>query len=87
MNCLRVQRVLQSYLDGETDAATVRRVEAHLEDCRRCGLEAAVHREIKAAFTRREAPDRDAVERLTEWGRSLMDPPGSPGDGSRPPRP
>jgi anti-sigma factor RsiW len=80
MNCMQVQRVLQSYLDGETDEATVRAVADHLEDCRRCGLKAAVYREIKAALARRENPDPDAVDRLTRYGRSLMDPPGQQDD-------
>jgi anti-sigma factor RsiW len=83
MNCLQVRRVLQSYLDGETDERTVRRVAAHLEDCRRCGLEAAVYREIKAALARREAPDSDAVRRLHQYGRSLVTPPGGQ-DGTAP---
>lgn len=39
--CLRTSRVLQAYLDGETDERTARRVAHHLEDCRRCGLQAS----------------------------------------------
>ncbi|MBV7697464.1 glycosyltransferase [Streptomyces sp. TRM70350] len=33
---------------------TARRVAAHVDDCRRCGLEAAVYREIKSALARQE---------------------------------
>lgn len=72
MNCLRVARVLQSYLDGETDEVTARRVAAHLEDCRRCGLEASVYREIHQALARRSEPDTGAMARLHAFGRSLL---------------
>ncbi|MGW0734812.1 zf-HC2 domain-containing protein [Streptomyces sp. NPDC002851] len=40
---MRVTKVLQAYLDGETDELTARRVADHVEDCRRCGLEATVY--------------------------------------------
>ncbi len=72
MNCLQVARVLQSYLDGETDDVTARRVAAHLEDCRRCGLEASVYREIHNALARRAEPDGGAVDRLRAFGASLL---------------
>lgn len=69
---MRVARVLQSYLDGETDEITARRVAAHVEDCRRCGLEASVYREIKNALERRDAPAAEAVARLRGFGESLL---------------
>jgi len=72
MNCMRVTRVLQSYLDGEVDEATARRVAVHLEDCRRCGLEATVYREVKKTLARREMPDARAVARLRDFGESLL---------------
>ncbi|MFJ7768705.1 anti-sigma factor family protein [Streptomyces sp. NPDC097107] len=73
---MQVARVLQSYLDGETDEVTARRVSAHLEDCRRCGLEASVYQEIHNALARRTGPDSQAVERLQAFGASLLsDPP------------
>ncbi|MGK5448618.1 anti-sigma factor family protein [Streptomyces radiopugnans] len=72
MNCLQVARVLQAYLDGETDEITARRVAAHLEDCRRCGLEASVYREIKSALARHEQPDAGAVHRLRVFGEALL---------------
>ncbi|MFG2569815.1 anti-sigma factor family protein [Streptomyces sp. NPDC048567] len=76
MNCLQVARVLQSYLDGETDEKTARRVAVHLNDCRRCGLEASVYQEIHSALARRTSPDRGAMERLHAFGVSLLsDPP------------
>ncbi|UQA97058.1 anti-sigma factor family protein [Streptomyces halobius] len=72
MNCMQVARVLQAYLDGESDEVTARRVAAHLEDCRRCGLQARTYREIKEALARRERPDEDAVARLRGFGESLL---------------
>ncbi|KQX30699.1 hypothetical protein ASD97_12700 [Streptomyces sp. Root63] len=89
MNCMQVGRVLQSYLDGETDEVTARRVAAHLEDCRRCGLEASVYRELHDALARRAEPGGGAVERLRAFGASLMsDPPAGDDDaehGTTPP--
>lgn len=72
MNCMQVARVLQAYLDGETDEITARRVAAHLEDCRRCGLKAEIYREIKSALSRRAEPEADAVERLREFAEGLL---------------
>ncbi|UQA91285.1 anti-sigma factor family protein [Streptomyces halobius] len=71
---MQVARLLQSYLDGETDEITARRVAAHLKDCRRCGLEASVYREIHNALARRVEPDAGAVQRLRAFGESLMNP-------------
>ncbi|MEU3177256.1 zf-HC2 domain-containing protein [Streptomyces albidoflavus] len=86
---MQVARLLQSYLDGETDEASARRVAAHLEDCRRCGLEASVYQEIRSALARRTEPDSQTVERLHAFGTSLLSdlPPGDDdaGHGSTPP--
>ncbi|MEV6946991.1 zf-HC2 domain-containing protein [Streptomyces sp. NPDC051172] len=71
MSCMRVTRVLQAYLDGATDEVTARRVAAHLEDCRRCGLNAEAYQEIKNALTRGSEPDADAVERLRGFAEGL----------------
>ena len=71
-SCMQVMRVLQSYLDGEVDELTARRVAKHLEACRRCGLEAGTYREIKAALQRKAGPvDQDALQRLHNFGASL----------------
>ncbi|AYV26444.1 anti-sigma factor family protein [Streptomyces avidinii] len=85
MNCIQVARVLQSYLDGESDEVTARRVAAHLEDCRRCGLEASVYREIHHALARRAEPDSDAVARLRQFGQSLLGEEGGSPDAAAPP--
>jgi anti-sigma factor RsiW len=71
-SCMQVMRVLQSYLDGQTDQVTARRVATHLEACRRCGLEAATYREIKASLARKSPPlEQAAVERLRAFGADL----------------
>ncbi|MFP3986562.1 anti-sigma factor [Streptomyces sp. E11-3] len=76
MNCLQVARVLQSYVDGEADEVTARRVAAHLADCRRCGLEATVYQEIKSALARRQSPDDLTLRRLRDFSTALLrDPP------------
>ena len=75
-SCMRVMRVLQAYLDGHVDEVTARRVANHLDACRRCGLEAATYREIKAALTRTGPPlDPSAVERLRSFGTGLAQQP------------
>lgn len=75
--CLRVTRVLQSYLDGEADAATSTMVAKHLEECRRCGLEASTYRAIKVAITETGpdvAPvDAEAVDRLRRFAEDLSE--------------
>ncbi len=75
-SCMQVMAVLQAYLDGQVDERTARRVAAHLDACRRCGLEADTYSEIKAALAR-QAPrlDRSAVDRLVAFGAALAGPP------------
>jgi anti-sigma factor RsiW len=71
-SCMKVIQALQSYLDGHTDEATTRRVANHLEACRRCGLEAATYRQLKASLARRTPQVDDVtVERLRAFGRDL----------------
>lgn len=76
--CLRVTRVLQSYLDGEVDESTSAVVAKHLEECRRCGLEASTYRAIKSAITQagpEVAPvDAEAIERLRRFTEDLSEP-------------
>ncbi len=77
--CLRVTRVLQSYLDGEIDPETSAIVAQHLEECRKCGLEASTYRTIKTAIAQvgdeAASVDRAAVERLRHFADDLADPP------------
>ncbi|MFP5488162.1 MAG: anti-sigma factor family protein, partial [Acidimicrobiia bacterium] len=64
---------LQQYLDDELDAARGQLIAAHLDDCRRCGLEAETYEQIKQTLASRRAdvPD-ESVDRLREFGRSLI---------------
>ncbi|WP_246203515.1 anti-sigma factor family protein [Streptomyces tailanensis] len=75
---MQVARILQAYLDGETEEVTARRVAAHLKDCRPCGPEVETYRKIKEALTRRSEPDADSVERLRDFAEGLL--PGGDGD-------
>lgn len=71
MSCAEVGAVLQQYLDGELDATTSPLVEAHLEMCRRCGLEASIYTDVKEALAEQgELPD-DSVRRLREFGERI----------------
>jgi anti-sigma factor RsiW len=73
MNCMQVGRRLQRYLDGDLDDLTARRIMRHLDDCRRCGMEAAAYTEVKASLARRasDVPD-GAVTRLRAFGEQLV---------------
>jgi anti-sigma factor RsiW len=72
LTCREVGKLLQRYLDGETNERATAKVAEHLEDCRRCGLEAAVYREIKAALAR-QAPalPETMLDRLRRFGEDL----------------
>lgn len=73
MSCAEVAAALQSHLDAEIDDLAARRVAAHLEHCRRCGLEADTYRAIKETIARRAAPlDLDTAERLRAFGERLL---------------
>lgn len=69
--CPEVARVLQPYLDGEVDAHTLRLVAAHLEDCRRCGLEVETYTALKQALHRVGDPPAEPIERLRTFADQL----------------
>lgn len=73
MDCHEVGALLQEYLDGHIDAERVRRIEAHLEDCRRCGMEADTYGRIKSTLAahRPELP-QESIDRLREFGARLV---------------
>ncbi len=73
-SCAEVAQVLQSYLDGQVDDLTARRVSRHLEHCRRCGLEADTYQAIKEALSRRgREVDAETLERLRAFGARLAE--------------
>jgi anti-sigma factor RsiW len=82
MDCEHVGIVLQHYLDGELDDRTASLVAAHLDACRRCGLEADLYRDLKAAIARRSDPPEDSLTRLREFGHRLSRGPLGSGDPS-----
>lgn len=72
MSCHQVGKVLQSYLDDELDPDAAHKVAAHLEDCRRCGLEAETYEALKESLRRGPAGLADEpVSRLREFGEQL----------------
>jgi len=73
VRCLRTSRALQRYLDGEADDLTAARVAAHLEECRRCGLQAQTYRAIKQALrgSGNGNVDELALHRLRAFSGSL----------------
>jgi anti-sigma factor RsiW len=78
--CAEVARSLQPFLDGEVDGHTLRFVAAHLDDCRRCGLEAETYRALKRALLRVSDPPAEPVARLRRFADRLAagDVPGQP---------
>lgn len=70
--CARVAKFLHYYLDGELDDRTTSLVARHLEDCRRCGLDAETYLEIRRALQHDLRPPEDVVGRLREFSESLV---------------
>lgn len=80
LRCAQVMNVLQRYLDSamEEVPADPAAVAAHLEHCRRCGLEASVYQEIKDSLARHNAPlDAATLRRLRRFGEGLAQSEGS----------
>jgi anti-sigma factor RsiW len=69
LTCHEVGEILQQYLDGHVDADRAGRIEIHLEECRRCGLEAETYERIKAtlAAQRPDIPE-ESLNRLRAFG-------------------
>lgn len=94
VRCARLSSTLQPYLDGEiTDPDHVRAMAEHLEECRRCGLEAETYTTLKVALAAR-APGRTddgtraALSRLQVFAQSLAGPAAAqPGSAGEPPEP
>jgi anti-sigma factor RsiW len=73
MSCAQVGKLLQFYLDGQLDPVRSARLRDHLEDCRRCGLEAATYDRLKATLAAQAEPaDGDPVlDRLRDFATRL----------------
>jgi anti-sigma factor RsiW len=69
--CDEIGRLLQRYLDSELDVNRACTVLVHLEDCKRCGLEAASYREIKQSLRRTGRPDEQTANRLRKFAEGL----------------
>jgi anti-sigma factor RsiW len=73
VNCLQVARILQRYLDDQLDERAAAHVASHLDECRRCGLDAESYREVKRALASRARPPTSRqVERLTAFVAELV---------------
>ncbi|MGH3937497.1 MAG: zf-HC2 domain-containing protein [Pseudonocardiaceae bacterium] len=75
LGCGEVLRTLQSYLDGVLDDVTAERVARHLPGCRRCDREAGIYRAIKNALAERRGTSPEAIQRLRNFARCLLDEP------------
>lgn len=72
MDCREVRQLLQQFLDEETPSLSAAEVEAHLEACLRCGMEADLYRDIKASLARMSDPVPDlTMHRLRSFGLQL----------------
>jgi hypothetical protein len=74
LSCGEVGRLLQRFLDGElSNDAEIEMLSAHLDECRRCGLEADTYRSIKESLVARRIPvPPESVQRLREFGHGLV---------------
>ncbi len=73
VNCREVGRALQSYLDGDVESDFAEKIAAHLENCKKCGLEYETYSRIKDSLSGLDnrAIDDDAIARLRDFGRNL----------------
>jgi anti-sigma factor RsiW len=70
--CTEVLVLLQSYLDGETDASEARGLVGHLDRCSHCDRERQLYADIKRALgARRVACDPEILAALTSYGQRL----------------
>jgi hypothetical protein len=78
VSCIQVARILQRYLDDQLDERAASAVADHLDECRRCGLDAESYREVKIALAHTsQPPSPERVSRLTSFVAHLV----SEGDG------
>lgn len=73
VSCIQVARILQRYLDDQLDERAASQVADHLDECRRCGLDAESYREVKMALAHSSRPPSpERVERLTSFVAHLV---------------
>jgi anti-sigma factor RsiW len=73
LSCQAVGRLLQAYLDAEVPDTAALLVADHLDDCRRCGLEAETYRALVASLARLSPPDDpERLERLRSFADDLV---------------
>ncbi len=72
LTCREVGKVLQSYLDEQIDTERAAQIEVHLEECRRCGLDAETYERIKATLAaQRPVIPAESIDRLRVFGERL----------------
>ncbi len=73
LSCTDMLEVLQSYLDGETEADVARQVAAHLDNCDHCDRESDVYLKIKTSLVnKRRTTDPEVLAALARFGEGLM---------------
>jgi anti-sigma factor RsiW len=76
LSCRAVGKLLQAYLDGEVPDTAALLVADHLDDCRRCGLEAETYRALVTALAQLSPPeDAERLERLRAFADELVSTP------------
>jgi anti-sigma factor RsiW len=84
IECMRIRPLLQAFVDGGLDDEQRKRIAAHLEACRRCGLEASTYRTLKERLRGLARPaDSDAVARLEAFVDDLGGEPDEAGPAAR----
>ena len=75
LSCPEVGRLLQRFLDDElSEEAEIEMLSEHLDECKRCGLEADTYAKIKEALASSRTPvPQESVERLREFGERLAE--------------
>lgn len=73
LDCHTVAEQLQLYLDHEIEQERSALIAAHLDYCRKCGLEADAYEQIKSTLaSQRQAVPDESVQRLRAFGRGLL---------------
>ncbi|MDH3293200.1 MAG: zf-HC2 domain-containing protein [Acidimicrobiia bacterium] len=77
LSCSEVLEVIQSYIDGEIDDATARKVATHLDHCHPCVNEERAYLQIKNSLAnRRIHVDVEVLDQLFSFGNRLKTDPG-----------